>query len=251
MFGCLFLAFLAATSEALVANTGKASTHERSHDEEPHLAHGAPSTTAVGEQGDAKRTGGVHRSVGQRDADEVDEHQGETDGQTAELAVGVATVGDAEDDHQEHEGQQAFNQESTASGDGLIARVGTAASLLEGLTKTIGSEDAGSATADGIPNHKQQSTSDDTADELGSPVAEHFLEAHAAIDENAKTDGGIEVGTRNVADAISHGDHGKAESDGYTKEADMSEQGRSTATEHQDECAEQFGEELFTVFHNV
>ena len=190
----LFLFFAAATN-ALVAKAGEAGADERSHDEEPHLAHGAPSTTAVGEQGDAKRTGGVHRSVGQRDADEVDEHQGETDGQTAELAVGMATVGDAEDDHQEHEGQQSLNEEGTANGDGLVARFGTAASLLESFTKAVGSEDAGSATADGIPNHEEQSASDDTADELGSPVAEHFLKAHAAIDEDAKAYGRIQVST--------------------------------------------------------
>jgi len=38
------------------------------------------------------RRGGVDAGVGQRDADEEDENQGETDGQAAELAVGVAVI---------------------------------------------------------------------------------------------------------------------------------------------------------------
>ena len=63
----LFARF-AAASDAFVAEAGEAGTDERGHDEEPHLAHGAP-VFAVGEQGDAEGTGGVDRGVGQRDAD--------------------------------------------------------------------------------------------------------------------------------------------------------------------------------------
>jgi hypothetical protein len=37
----LFL-FFAATADALVAKASEAGTNERSHDEEPHLTHGAP-----------------------------------------------------------------------------------------------------------------------------------------------------------------------------------------------------------------
>ena len=37
----LFL-FFAAAANALVAKAGKAGADERSHDEEPHLTHGAP-----------------------------------------------------------------------------------------------------------------------------------------------------------------------------------------------------------------
>ena len=181
----------------------------------------------------------------------MDEHEGETDGQTAELAVGMAAVSDTEDDHQEHEGQQGFNEEGTASGNGLIARFGTTTSLLEGFAKAVGSEDAGSTAADSVPNHEEQSTSDDTADELGSPINEHFFKAHAAVDENAKANGRIQVSTRNVTDTISHGHHSETKGDGYAKESDMSEEGGTAAAENQNECAEQFGEEFVTCFHNV
>ena len=181
----------------------------------------------------------------------MDEHEGETDGQAAELAVGMAAVGDAEDDHKEHEGQQAFNEECTAGGNGEVARVGTAASLLEGFAKAIGCENASGAELGGIPNAEQQSTSDDTADELGSPVAQHFLETHAAVDENAKTDSRIKVSARDVADAISHGHHGQTEGDGNAKETDMSEEGGTATSKDEDECAEQFGEEFVTNLHSL
>ena len=181
----------------------------------------------------------------------MDEHQSETDGQTAEFAVGVAAVGDAEDDHQEHEGQQSFNEEGTAGGDGLVARVGTAASLLEGLAKTVGSEHASRTSASGFPNDEQQSTSDDTADELGNPVAKHLFKRHATIGPNAKADGGIQVGTRNVTNAVGHGHHSQTESDGYAKETNVSEKSGTATTEHQNECAEQFGEELVANLHNT
>ena len=180
----------------------------------------------------------------------MDEHQGETDGQTAELAVGVAAVGDAEDDHQEHEGQQALNEEGTTSGNGLIARFGTAAGFLEGFAKAVGSENAGIASASGIPNHEEQSTGNDAADELGSPIAKHFFQAHATIGPHAEADGGIEVRARNVTDAVGHSHHSQTEGDGYAKETDMSEECSAAASEYQNECAEQFGEEFVTRFHN-
>ncbi len=246
----LFL-FLAAAAQALVGKTGEASTHKRSHDEEPHLTHSAPNAVGVGEQGDAKRTGGVDRSVGQRDADEVDEYQGKTDGQTTKLAVGVATVGDAEDDHQEHEGQQGFNEESTTSGNGLIARIGTTASLLEGFTEAVGSENTSVTSTRGFPNEEKQSTSNDAADELGSPVAKHLLQRHAAIGPNAEADGGIKVCTRNVANAVGHGYNGQTEGDGNAKETDMSKESSTATSKDQNERAEQFGEEFVTNFHNV
>ena len=181
----------------------------------------------------------------------MDEHQSEADGQTAKLAVGVAAVSDAEDDHQEHKGQQSLNEEGAASGDGLVARVGTAASLLEGLAKAVGSEHARGASTRGFPNDEQQSASDDTADKLGNPVAKHFFQRHATISPNAEADGGVQVSTRNVADAISHGNHSQTKGDGNAKETNMSEEGGTATSENEDECAEQFGEELVANFHNV
>jgi hypothetical protein len=54
-----------------------------------------------------------------------------------------------------------------------------------------------------------------------------------------------------VTDAVGHGHHGETEGDGYAKEANVSEQGGTATAKYQNECAEQFGEELVTCFHNV
>ena len=86
----LFFTFFAA-AEALVDQTGKASADQRGNDEDPQMAE----SRTTSEDGLRNGTGRVDRGVGQRDADEVDEHQSETDGQTTELAVGMTVVGDA------------------------------------------------------------------------------------------------------------------------------------------------------------
>ena len=122
----------------------------------------------------------------------MDEGEGETDGEASELAVFVTAVGNAKDDHQEDEGQEGFNQEGTTAADGLI--VATASSL-EVFAKTVRSENGSSTSASSIPDAKQDSASDDSANELGNPVNEHFLKTHAAIDENAKADSRIKVST--------------------------------------------------------
>ena len=153
-------------------------------------------------------TGRVDRGVGQRDADEVDEYQGQTDGQTAELAVGMAAVGDAEDDDQEHEGEDSFNDEGATSIDVPVV----VATSGEVGTKVIGSEVA-SGNITTLGNSVNDSSSADGADDLCHPVDQHVFEAHATIGPNAKADSGIQVGTRDVANAVCHSHHGETESD--------------------------------------
>ena len=123
----------------------------------------------------------------------MDEGEGETDGEASELAVVVTAVGNAKDDHQEDEGQKGFNQESTAAADSLVVSI--AGSSLEFGTITVRSENASSTSTGGLPDAEQDSASDDSANELGCPVDEHFFATHAAIGPNAKADSRIEVCT--------------------------------------------------------
>jgi hypothetical protein len=56
-----------------------------------------------------------------------------------------------------------------------------------------------------------------------------------------------------VTHTVSHGHNGQTESDGNAKESEGStgEDGSTATAKHQNECAEQFGEEFVTCFHNV
>jgi hypothetical protein len=60
------------------------------------------------------------------------------------------------------------------------------------------------------------------------------------------------VGTRDVSDTVSHSDYSETESDGDTEETDFTtgKNGGTATTKHQNECADQFGEEFVTCFHN-
>ena len=166
----------------------------------------------------------------------MDEHQGETNGQTAELAVGMTAVGDTEDHHKEHEGQQSLNEESTSHACGLIFAI--ACSLNEILSKTVGSENARFSGSDGFPDHKQQGTGNDTADKLCKPIDQHLLKGHATIDKYTETDSRIQVSTRDVANTIGHSDHGETEGNGYAEETDMAEERCAATSENKNECAE-------------
>ena len=245
----VFLAALAAaTAEALVGQAGEGGTHERGDDEEPKLAAGAPAVS-VAEEGLAQRAGGVDAGVGQRDADEVDEHQGETDGQAAELAVGVAVVGYAEDDHEEDEGEQSLDQEGTAHRDFQI--VGVARGGGKVGAEAVGGEDTRRAQARGIPDDEQQSAGNDGTHALAEPIEEHVFQAHAAVDPHTERDSGVEVSTADVAHAVGHSNHSETKGDGHTEETDVSEQRSTAAAEHQHECTQTFGKHFVTDFHNV
>ena len=113
LYRSLILLALFVAAEASVGQASQTSTDERSHDEEPEVVEGR---TAC-KDGLRDGTGGVHRGVGQRDADEVDEHQGQTDGEAGELTVGMAAVGDTEDDNQEHKGEDSLHDKGATSVD--------------------------------------------------------------------------------------------------------------------------------------
>lgn len=59
------------------------------------------------------------------------------------------------------------------------------------------------------------------------------------------------MSARDMANAISHGDHGETKGDGYTKESDVSKDCCTATTENKNECAEEFGEEFVTDFHRI
>src|SRR5208283_1399286 len=97
--------------------------------------------------------------------------------------------------------------------------------------------------------------SDDRAENLSDPVADHFVRAHATRDEDPEADRRIDVAARDRADAVSHGD------DGETKGARDAEQVNSSrarahaadncrpaAEEHQGEGSYEFRQSLIHYF---
>ena len=177
----------------------------------------------------------------------MDEHQGETDGEATELTIGMTTVGDAEDDHQEDEGQQSLNEEGTPHRSLEIAT--SYVSGAEELTITISGEGA-EGHIGGFGDHHQQATGDDTTDDLSDPIAKHLFQGHTTVHPHTETHCRIQVSARNVTDAVGHSDDCETEGDSNTKESNMTKDCSTATTENKNERAEQFGEEFVTDFHN-
>ena len=88
---------------------------------------------------------------------------------------------------------------------------------------------------------------DDRPEHLGDPVTDHLLGGHAAGDEHAEADRRIDVAARDGADAVGHGDDGKAEGAGDPEQIDgrgarphSPDDRRSAPEEHQGEGADKF-----------
>ena len=136
-------------------NTGtQGAAHERGAYEYPEVLEGL----AAGEDGGADGTGRVDGGTGQVDADQVHQHEGQTDGKTGEVARTDFAVRGSEDDEDEQEGSDDFHEERTAraAGIGDTVRAETAGQIRSG-------NDLGEKEKDG--------TGDDGADDLTAPVA--------------------------------------------------------------------------------
>ena len=203
--------FLFLGCEGAPYNSAQGASYERSYDEYPKVLEGL----ATSEQGRSDGTGGVDGSSGQPDAYEVYENQGETDGETCEVAGSYLGIRGAENDKDEEEGGDNLNEECSA----YSACIGY----------TIGSETAGKVSCgDNLGEEEKDGSCHDCTDNLATPVTNGILPAETAGEGYTEGDGRVDVASGDTSDRVSHCDNRKTESHGGAYDAG----GRVTAKEH-------------------
>ena len=200
---------------------------QRRGDEDPEVGHGG----SLGEEGGAEAAGGVDAGAREVDAENVDQDERQTDGEAGELIV-AGLGGDAEDRQHERGGEHGLDGEAFHHV-AAIQRIGAEAAVPAAEVAEQGRAGRG-------------------AGELGDHVADKVAEAHAAGQQHAQRDGGIDVAAGNVADGIGHGDDRQAERQrraqigGVDLRAVAAQHdGRAAAEKHEHERADKFSEILF------
>src|SRR5262249_16694609 len=125
-------------------------------------------------------------------------------------SLGSALVGGAENDHQENEGQHEFGHQTCFEGV-------TAGGI---FGETIGGESAQFETRLACRDHTHTAGACHATKDPGHNVSRETLTGEAACYQKSHGDRGIEVTTRDMADGECHGQHGEAEGEGNTEEAD-------------------------------
>ena len=238
-----------AFGEALVSDTADHAAENRGDPEEPELLDGS----TANEHSHSGRAGRVHRRVGHRDRNEVDEREAEADSDRGK-ACRSATVGGAHDHEQEDCREHGFNQECTAHAGGLAAK-GVQA-VLEGIGPAVGGECANACVSEvGLGNAVEHGRRNDTANDLGHDVGRSFLSREAAASNLTERNCRVQVAARNVADSVCHGEHRKAKRERYAHVTDAgsrdaaSEYSCTAAAKHKPEGADGFGNSASSKFH--
>ncbi len=131
----------------------------------------------------------------------MDDDERKPDGEAGE-AGRRDRVGDAENAHQEQERPHHFEDEGGAQA--VFAEMTRAPAVLP--------EAAIPAVSLAGQHEIEHASADDRPQNLGDPVTDHFGDAHAAGDIDAKTHRRIDMAAGDRPDAIGHGDDGEAES---------------------------------------
>ena len=244
----LLLAALA-FGDALVSDTADHAAQNRGDPEEPELLDGR----TANEHSHSGRAGRVHRRVGHRDRDEVDEREAEADGNRGK-ACRCATVGGAHDHEQENSREHGFNEECREHAGGLAAKGVQAVG--ERVGPTVGGEGADARVGEvGAGYHIEECRRDDAADDLGDYVGRGFLSGEAAAGNLAERDRRVQVAARNVADGVCHGEHRKTEGERHAHVTDTGgrdaacEHSCAAAAKHKPEGADSFGNSTSSKFH--
>ena len=163
------------------------------------------------EQRDAGAARRIDRSVVHRNADQMDQGQGQTDRQTRKTGWGPP-VGRALDDEHEHRGQDEFAHHHRRHG---VAARGVCAVAIRGKAARRGAE-AGFAGGDGIEHGGRCNR----ADHLREDVRDHLADAKPPAGTQTDRHRRIEVPARHVPDGIHHGEHREAEGERHAEKAD-------------------------------
>ena len=217
LYGALFL-------QRLVGHSGEGRTGQGADDEDPEAGDGRGVAGEERHQRRAEAAGRVDGGAGQADAEDVYAGQRQADDEAAEGAVLGLLRGHAEDAEHEDEGQHDLDQQ---------AREGAAVHAAE----AVGAEAAGHVGhAAELEDQGQQGGADQRAEALGEHIADEVLALHAAGEQHAEGDRGVDVAAGDVADAVGRGDDRQAE--GQRREDVAAARRRIAADEHRGAAAE-------------
>ena len=203
-------------SKSLPHECGESSTNHGSHDEDPNIGKSLTASEDCRSEG----TGRVDGGAGEVDADEVHEDEGQTDGETGEVARTEFAVGGTQYHEHEDEGGDDLHEASAPDAAGVSHAI--AAETPHAVS------DAFSSRSHDVDERQQASTSKDTADELADPVDAGLFPGHTAGKRHREGDGGVDVATGDAADGVGHSDHGETESNSRAHDTSRS----GTTQEH-------------------
>ena len=168
----------------------------------------------------------------------MDEDQGQTDGETGEVAGAELAVGGAENHEHEDEGGDDLHEASAPDAAGVSHAVAAETHHAFGDAFSTGRHD--------VDESQQASTGKDTADELADPIDAGLFPGHTAGKRHREGDSRVDVATGDAADGVGHGDHGETECDGRAhntcRGGTTQEHGRSAAQQGENERSNQFSE---------
>ncbi len=129
------------------------------------------------------------------------QNQRQTDGQTGKVVGSAVSLGSStQHDKHEHTGEDYLSQQTAQHAHVSLQVVGTRTLETWHIL---------------CQNIKKQRT-DESTDHLEEHVHATILRAHAATQEAAQRDGGIDMAARDAADCIGHGHHSQSEGEGRT-----------------------------------
>lgn len=174
-------------------------------------SHSCESAVPPLEEGRANRAGRIDRRPRNRDADDVYQHQRQTDGQTRQVAGALLGVGGPQHHQHEDEGEDRLGDEGLEH---------------HAVGKAVGARCGGAAVAAARRQRIEDCRTDDGADDLGNHVCGRLTAAHAPREEDSEGDGGVDVAPRDVANRIGHGNDRETEGQ---RHSDCSDAGAHTA----------------------
>ncbi|KAG1259587.1 hypothetical protein G6F65_015275 [Rhizopus arrhizus] len=239
----------AVVADPLVDDAADRAAQQRGDPEQPQLA----DRTAAGEERHGSGAGRVHRGVGDRDADQVDQGQREADRQRREAGRCLA-MGGPHDHDQEHRSEHHFAQES---GCHAVAPGRQRAVAVAGKCTGLAAIN-GEATGTG-GDLQQDEARQQAAGDLGDDVGHQVLGREAATGPQTDADRRIEMRAGDVAERIGAGHHSQAEGQRHAEESDTQriavtaelggQHRAAAATQNQPERAEELGGQAFTHAH--
>ena len=166
--------FLAIAREAFPDTGCESTAGERAEDKDPELLQCITSL----EEGGTDGARGIDGSAGVADAGEVHEDEGETDGESGEIAGALLLIGGTEYYEHEYEGEEHLGEQASDDGNTLLACVG-----------------AGSGEVNIGGEKSQDGRAEDSAYDLENHVETCILAAHLSGEPYREGDGGIDVAT--------------------------------------------------------
>ena len=171
--------------------------------------------------------GGIDGAVVDGDPYDVDQAEGEADGQSGKFAESLTCVGGAEHYEDEEEGEQALYQQGHAGAGAGLNHIGGQRS------RTCGASEVESRSH--IDQPVKESGADGGAYELCCYISAKFTKLHAAREEHGEGNGGIDVAAGDVADTVDQAKEHEAEAEADAEDTDFGSGQHSAAAckEHQ------------------